>query len=109
MTSYLHGKSYTRQTVANIRLRQFADNHPCSYGWKVLRVNKKHQLPVYHQSGIELMRDPDGDGWIITHFGERRRLRCHISELTAKLEQVKRAIEAQLSKQFAVCAEALAA
>lgn len=101
MRSHLQGKSYTRQTVANIRLRQYADSHPCSYGWRVLTVNKRYELTVYHQAGAELMRCPKGDGWIVTYLGERRRVRLHVSELSRKLDTIKRVIEAQLSQIFA--------
>lgn len=108
-TSYRQGKSYTRQSQANMSRERFASNHPLSHGWQLLRTNTKHWLPVYHQSGVELMRCPKGDGWIITYLGEHRRVRCHISELTASLEQAKRSIEVQLSKQFAADVETLAA
>lgn len=107
MRSYLQGKSYTRQSVANIRLREFAYSHPDTYGWRVLSVKKvdaRNFLTVYHQSGVELMRCPKGDGWLVRYLGERRRIRCHVSELTTNLDRIKRSIEAQLSKQFAALA-----
>lgn len=100
ITSARQGKSLLSQSVANMHRERFASNHPLSYGWQYLRTNTKHWLPVYHQSGVELMRCPKGDGWLIKYLGERRRVRCHISEITAKLEQVKRAIENDLAKLF---------
>jgi hypothetical protein len=110
MTSYLHGKSYTRQTVANIRLRQFADNHPCSYGWQVLRVHKEHQLPVYHKDGVELMRHPDSSCWLLQYLSTCYRSECHISQISTELETIKLKIELELSKQeFSAAVEKLAA
>lgn len=101
MRSHLQGKSYRRQTIYNINHERLCDAHPLSCGWQKLRVDTKHWLVVYHQAGVELMRDPAGDGWLIKYLGERRRVRLHVSELTANLDCFKRAIESQLSKQFA--------
>jgi hypothetical protein len=95
------GAPMTRQQALNRRQVEYVHNHPLSFGWELLRKDTTHSLWVYHQSGVELMRCPKGDGWLIRYLGERRRVRCHVSELTAKLECAKRAIEAQLSKQFA--------
>lgn len=94
------GAPLTRQQKTNRRQVEYVHNHPLSYDWDILSVNTRHYLTVYHRSGVELMRDPKGDGWLIRYLGERRRVRLHISELTANLDGFKRAIEAQLSKQF---------
>lgn len=94
------GAPLTRQQKLNTSNRQLCDAHPLSCGWQKLRVNTSHWLVVYHRSGVELMRCPKGDGWLIKYLGERRRVRLHISELTANLDGFKRAIEAQLSNQF---------
>lgn len=41
------------------------DNHPVSCGWAYDHWNFEHDLAVYRQNGHQLMRSPNGDGWII--------------------------------------------
>jgi hypothetical protein len=91
MTSYLHGKSYTRQTVANIRLRQFADNHPASYGWTAAAVNRTG-LVIWQKDGCLMQRHPAGDCWLIHWCGVWQPIDMHVSELSAKLKDIKEAI-----------------
>lgn len=94
--SYRQGKSYTRQSVTNMQLRRFADNHPASYGWTVGGVNKQHQLPVYQKDGALLMRHPAGDCWLLHWMGCWQPVDQHISELSENLEMLKITIELEI-------------
>lgn len=107
---HLQGKSYHRQTLVNIKREQFCDAHPASYGWQYLRQNEKHQLPVYTQVGVELMRHWELDCWLVQYLDECRQVWGHISEISANLETIKIKIEMELSnKQFTADIERLAA
>lgn len=91
MNSHLQGKSYHRQTVANIRLRQYADNHPASYGWKAIAVNRTG-LAIWQKDGCLMQRHPAGDCWLIYYAGVWQPIDLHVSELSAKLKDIKEAI-----------------
>lgn len=104
------GAPMTTQQALNKQHQQFFDNHPCSYGWQVLRVHKQHGLPVYHLNGVELMRHPAEPCWLVQHLGECYRFELHISEITANLETIKLKIELELSKvEFSATVRKLAA
>lgn len=91
------GAPMTTQQALNLRHKQRCDNHPASYGWTVLRQHPKHDLPVYHLNGVELMRHPSADCWLVQYLGECYRSELHISEITRELETIKLKIELELS------------
>jgi len=108
-TSIHQGKSLMRQSVANMRLRQFADNHPASYGWTVASVCQEYQLPVYQKDGALLMRHPAGDCWLVHWVDCWQPVDKHISELSENLETLKLSIELEVEMEQFAAAVALAA
>jgi hypothetical protein len=110
MRSHLQGKSYTRQSVANMQRRQFDSTRPVSYGWTVASVDQQYQLPVYQKDDALLMRHPAGDCWLLFHCGCWQPVDKHISELSENLETLKLTIEREIdNEEFSAAVQKLAA
>lgn len=76
MNSHLTGKSYRRQTQANL---------PTTYGWTYTGQQPDYNLPVYEKEGVKLMRHPAGDCWLIQWQGRCYRSEAHVSGLDIDL------------------------
>lgn len=110
LNSYRQGKSYTRQTVANIRHRKYCDNHPASYGWKAIGTALNGPVIWEEPNGAGLMRHPAGDCWLLFHCGVWQPVDKHISELSAELETIKARIEFEIfTEEFSATVERLVA
>lgn len=108
--SYRQGKSYTRQSVANMQHRQYCDNHPASYDWKAIGVNSENGLVIWRKDSSLLQRHPAGDCWLLFHCGCWQPIDKHISQLSQELETLKMTIEQEIDKEeFNAAVELLAA
>lgn len=96
---YLQGKSYLRQSVANMSRERFARNHPMSYGWQYIDVYQQYQLPVYQKDDAFLMRHPAQDCWLLFWMNCWQPIDLHISELSESLETIKLSIELEIAKE----------
>lgn len=99
ITAAHRGKSLMRQSLVNIKREQLCDALPTSYGWEYLRQHERHNLPVYHLNGVELMRHPTAPAWLVQYMGECYRSECYISQISAELETIKIKIEMELAKR----------
>lgn len=95
---HLQGKSYLRQSVANIRLRDYCDNHPASYGWTVADV-APNGLIIWQKDGALMRRHPAQDCWLLFWMNCWQPIDLHISELSENLETVKLSIELEIAKE----------
>lgn len=110
MRSHLQGKSYTRQTVANMNQRRLAVNLPSSYGWKAIGATPDGIVVWEEKGGAGLMRHPARDCWLLHWFGCWQPVDLHISELSEKLETLKTHIEFEIAmEEFGAAVEAMAA
>jgi hypothetical protein len=109
-TSYRQGKSYTRQSVANMSRQRFADNHPLSYGWKAIGATRDGIVIWEEAGGAGLTRHPAGDCWLLFWMQCWQPVDLHISELSESLETLKLRIELEVyAEEFSAAVETLAA
>lgn len=110
MLSYRQGKSLLRQTVANIRHREYCANHPASYGWRCIGATPNGLVIWEEPNGAGLMRHPAGDCWLLFHCEVWQPVDKHISELSAELETIKARIEFEIfTEELTATVERLAA
>lgn len=99
MNSHLTGKSYLRQTQANICQRRQAANLPQTYGWLYTGQQPDYDLPVYEKDGVKLMRHPAGDCWLVQWLGRCYRSEAHVSDLSVNMLKIQ--IELDINKEVA--------